>query len=222
MKKKSKFSFTGFVFRAFGLVLLFVSLFLWLSIVTWSIDDPSLTHATANRPKNAFGYLGAVVSDVLISIFGIPSVLVPSVLFIWAIVLLRTGQVVSPFLGILYLMVSTICFSAAFSVIGELSINGWPQPLGGELGSRFSSLVLGWFFEGSRQQIINVMWFILFYGIGAAYFAAAAAIRFRCYVGRVYISASGLGQSTSVIELGVAILVVWGLTLLVIFTSSWN
>ena len=53
-----------------------------LSLITWSVKDPSLNHATGAPVRNLLGTPGAVVSDLLIQIFGLGAVavtLVPAV-----------------------------------------------------------------------------------------------------------------------------------------------
>ena len=48
----------------------------WLSLVTWSAEDPSLTHATSGLTHNWLGPLGAIVSDLLLQTLGFVGILV--------------------------------------------------------------------------------------------------------------------------------------------------
>ena len=49
--------------RFAGGLLLAIIAVLWLSVMTWSVSDPSLTHATSGVTRNWLGPLGAIVSD---------------------------------------------------------------------------------------------------------------------------------------------------------------
>ena len=46
---------------------------LLVALATWSVKDPSLSHAVDLRPKNWLGYPGAIASDFLMQLFGIAS-----------------------------------------------------------------------------------------------------------------------------------------------------
>ena len=43
---------------------------LLVALATWSVKDPSLSHAVDLRPKNWLGYPGAIASDFLMQLFG--------------------------------------------------------------------------------------------------------------------------------------------------------
>ncbi len=65
----------GWLSRMGGVVLLVGLTLVWASLASWSVLDPSLTHATANVPRNLLGPLGAIVSDLLLQTFGLAAVL---------------------------------------------------------------------------------------------------------------------------------------------------
>ena len=69
--------------RATGLALLAGVAFALAALGTWNVDDPSFSHATESPVTNAMGYVGAVVSDLLMQFFGLASVaaLVPAVVW---------------------------------------------------------------------------------------------------------------------------------------------
>ncbi len=52
--------------RLSGALLIAFTALLWVSLLTWSVNDPSLTHQTGNSPGNAAGPLGAILSDLLL------------------------------------------------------------------------------------------------------------------------------------------------------------
>ena len=67
--------------RAVGVVLLAGVCFALASLATWSVADPSFSHATDNAVTNAMGYPGAVFADLAIQFLGLGSVaaLIPAV-----------------------------------------------------------------------------------------------------------------------------------------------
>jgi S-DNA-T family DNA segregation ATPase FtsK/SpoIIIE len=62
--------------RGLGLVALSLALAGWLSLLTWSIGDPSLNHITEKPPENLLRLPGAVVADLLIQSLGLASIAV--------------------------------------------------------------------------------------------------------------------------------------------------
>ncbi len=58
------------------------------SLATWTVDDPSLSHATSRAPHNALGFAGAVVSDLVMQFFGLAGVilLLPPVVWAWRLI----------------------------------------------------------------------------------------------------------------------------------------
>ena len=58
-----------------GLALLTVALIAAIALATWSVQDPSLSHATQKPIHNLLGYPGAIFSDLAMQLFGLASVL---------------------------------------------------------------------------------------------------------------------------------------------------
>ncbi|MEQ1613544.1 MAG: DNA translocase FtsK 4TM domain-containing protein, partial [Hyphomicrobiaceae bacterium] len=57
----------------------------WLSLLSWSLDDPSLTHATSGATRNLLGAPGAVLSDLLLQTLGFAAVFVLLPPVIWGL-----------------------------------------------------------------------------------------------------------------------------------------
>ena len=75
-----------------GLALLVGSILLALALATWSVQDPSLSHAT-NRPiRNLLGVPGATVADLLMQLFGMAALalFLPLAIWGWRLVTHRT------------------------------------------------------------------------------------------------------------------------------------
>lgn len=70
---------------ASGLALIALAAMLAAALATWSVNDPSLNHATDGTVRNALGTPGAVVADILMQTIGLATAvfLVPLVLWGW-------------------------------------------------------------------------------------------------------------------------------------------
>ncbi len=129
-----------------GLALLALSAAIAASLATWTVDDPSLSHATDRDPRNALGVPGAVVADLIMQFFGLAAIalLLPPVVWAWRLVFGREAKfgwrtcavwVASTLLSALSL--------ATLPVIGT-----WPLPTGfggvtGDLLLRVPAFFLG-------------------------------------------------------------------------------
>ena len=107
---------------------------LGLSLATWSVQDPSLNHATAAPVHNLLRAPGAIVSDFVMQLFGLASLamMMPFAFWGWRLVTERR----LPRLGmrLLLLLLGSL---AASGVAALLPVSAhWPLPtgLGGVLG----------------------------------------------------------------------------------------
>src|SRR5882757_2496490 len=68
-----------------GLSLITLALLAAIALTTWSVQDPSLSHATQKPIQNLLGYPGAIFSDLAIQLLGLSSVtlLLPEALMGW-------------------------------------------------------------------------------------------------------------------------------------------
>src|SRR5438094_7279622 len=74
--------------RLIGLVLAGFIGVLLLALSSWSVNDPSLSYATAKHPANWLGFPGAVIADLGFQVFGIAIFvfIVPPALWAWHLV----------------------------------------------------------------------------------------------------------------------------------------
>ncbi|MEM7567748.1 MAG: DNA translocase FtsK 4TM domain-containing protein, partial [Pseudomonadota bacterium] len=70
--------------RGLALALLVVTGMAALALVSWSVDDPSLNHATDAPVTNWMGARGAIFADMAMQLFGLASVAVIVVLLEWS------------------------------------------------------------------------------------------------------------------------------------------
>ncbi len=70
----------------FGLIV--VAMLAALALATWSVQDPSLSHATSARTHNLLGLPGAIIADLVMQLFGVGSValFVPLGLWGWRLI----------------------------------------------------------------------------------------------------------------------------------------
>jgi DNA segregation ATPase FtsK/SpoIIIE, S-DNA-T family len=98
------------------------------ALATWSVDDPSLNNATDAAVKNALGWPGAIVADILMQLFGLGSVggLVPVALWGWRMA--RKGQLGRGQLRIALWVIGTGAATATASAFPATA--RWPLPTG--------------------------------------------------------------------------------------------
>jgi S-DNA-T family DNA segregation ATPase FtsK/SpoIIIE len=116
-----------------GLALLILSLITAVALATWSVQDPSLSHATQTPVHNLLGAAGAVTADLLMQLFGLAAavIIVPIALAGWRLLAHR------PFGGKLRQLAwfAAMLLGAAFASCWPVT-KSWPLPtgLGGVLG----------------------------------------------------------------------------------------
>src|SRR5262245_24961283 len=68
-----------------GLALIMLAVLGALALATWSVQDPSLSHATQKPIHNLLGYPGAIFSDLAMQLLGLAAILilVPEALLGW-------------------------------------------------------------------------------------------------------------------------------------------
>ena len=111
-----------------GIGLIFIAICIALALVSWSVQDPSFNQAV-NRPvSNLLGRPGAMLSDVMIQLFGLGAMA-------WLAPLgflgfrLMSGKLISPLK--LRLVVWVLGGLAACGLISALpTIGNWPLPIG--------------------------------------------------------------------------------------------
>src|ERR1700742_5180258 len=53
------------------------------ALMTWSVQDPSLSHATSRAIRNIVGYPGAIGSDLLMQILGLGTIMLILPVAVW-------------------------------------------------------------------------------------------------------------------------------------------
>lgn len=123
-----------------GCLLAFVGV-VWLSLVSWSYSDPSLTHATTSAARNWMGPLGAILADLLLQTLGFSAALALVAPVAWTNELLRVGRIDNARTKAGFYPLAILAIAGALSSFPHPS--AWPlhHGLGGVLGDGLFNLV---------------------------------------------------------------------------------
>src|ERR1700744_4098014 len=117
-----------------GLGLIAVSSVIAAAMMTWSVNDPSLSHATSRAIRNVLGYPGAIGADLLMQILGLGAVMLilPVAVWGWRMLTHRSFDREALRLGCLVLCTA---IAAGFASCWPHN-TAWPLPtgLGGVVG----------------------------------------------------------------------------------------
>jgi S-DNA-T family DNA segregation ATPase FtsK/SpoIIIE len=120
--------------EASGIALVSLAIMAAVALATWSVHDPSLSHATNARVHNWLGVPGAVVADLLMQILGLGSLALLLPIAVWGYRLLGHRPLNHERLRV-FLWLSGTVLTAAFASNLPRSAH-WPLPsgLGGVVG----------------------------------------------------------------------------------------
>ncbi len=114
-----------------------------IALATWSVKDPSLSHATNTAVRNWLGFPGAATADLMMQLLGLATVALLFPLAAWGWRLLTHRPLDREKLRIPLWMVGTLA-AAGFAACLPVS-KAWPLPsgLGGIVGDALLRLPLG-------------------------------------------------------------------------------
>src|SRR5690606_5237452 len=128
-------------------------------LATWSVQDPSLNHATDARAQNWLGMPGAIAADFLMQLFGLAALalILPIGVLGWQILTHR--DVYRLRFRFIALLVGLVLSAGAAAAVPATA--AWPLPagLGGVLGDslmRVPAFVLGEFFAGNVRLVFGL------------------------------------------------------------------
>ncbi|HET9619023.1 MAG TPA: DNA translocase FtsK 4TM domain-containing protein, partial [Pseudolabrys sp.] len=120
-----------------GLALISLALLGAIALATWSVQDPSLSHATHKPTLNLLGYPGAIFSDLAMQLLGLAAValLAPEALLGWR--LLTHRELGDKWRSLMWVLTTLLwaAFASTLPIIGS-----WPLPTG--LGGVFGDALL--------------------------------------------------------------------------------
>ncbi len=113
------------------------------ALLTWSVQDPSLNHATSGPVRNLLGYPGAIVADLLMQLLGLSAAALLAPVAFAGLRMMSTGRVVRPRLRLFVWIIGSL---AAAMTASALPVTArWPLPtgLGGVLGDALLGAAVG-------------------------------------------------------------------------------
>jgi DNA segregation ATPase FtsK/SpoIIIE, S-DNA-T family len=141
-----------------GLALLALAALLAVALATWSVQDPSLSHATKAPVRNLLGMPGAVVADLLMQLLGIAAIalVLPIATWGWRLITHRPLHREAIRIGV---WIVAVLLSAGFVACLPRSV-AWPLPagLGGVIGDsllRFAIYVAGDTLRGLSAYVLG-------------------------------------------------------------------
>lgn len=142
----------GWLGRAGGLFLLAGVAVLWACLLSWSVTDPSLTHATATEPRNWLGPLGAILSDLLLQTLGFAAALALLAPVMWSLELLSVERIEHGRGKLGFYPLSVLALAGALSALPVVA--SWPlhHGYGGVIGDGVLRLVASLFALVNAQR----------------------------------------------------------------------
>ena len=126
-EKASNFLIRRFI-ELFGLLIVFASIFLFLSLLSYVPEDPNFIFPENTLIKNFFGIKGSLVSDLFFQSLGLISILISFSFFITGIHIVREKHLIiilqNTFFIILYSILASIFFNVYYYDSFWLVING--------------------------------------------------------------------------------------------------
>jgi S-DNA-T family DNA segregation ATPase FtsK/SpoIIIE len=99
-----------------------------LALATWSVQDPSLSHATSKPVRNVLGYPGAITADLLMQTFGLGAVMPLLPVSVWGWRMLTHRHFDREALRVAFWILATVLcagFASCWPRTGT-----WPLPTG--------------------------------------------------------------------------------------------
>ena len=161
-----------------GIALLSLAMIAALALASWSVDDPSLSHATDSPVHNLLGRPGAVAADLMMQLLGLGALALLLPIAVWGYRLLGHRPLRRERLRVLLWLLGAV-LAAAFASCLPRGIR-WPLPcgLGGVVGDamlRLPAVLFGLPLKGTYGLVAAVV-----LGVAAlAAFGGAAGIFMR-------------------------------------------
>ena len=146
----------------FGLVVFAISIFLLISLISYSPEDPNFIFPENTEIQNILGFKGSFTSDLFFQSLGLISILISISLLFTGINIIRTKKAIliieNYFFIILYALSGTLFFAIFYSNSFWLSIHG----NGGFIGNFLKNTFLGSLANFSQQTSYYILIIIVF------------------------------------------------------------
>ena len=106
----------------------------WLSLLTWTVTDPSPMHSTGGEVRNLLGPIGASISDILIQMTGITAIFALLAPMLWGTELVVARQITNFRYKLLMFPLAIMMLAGGASALP--TVEGWPlrHGFGGVMG----------------------------------------------------------------------------------------
>jgi DNA segregation ATPase FtsK/SpoIIIE, S-DNA-T family len=137
-----------------GTSLILASALMALALATWSVQDPSLSHATNNPLRNMVGLPGAILADLLIQLFGVAALALVLPIAIWGWRIASHRPLVRERIRIGAWLLGVLLTAASAGFLPRSP--AWPLPagLGGVMGDWMLRLP-GWLAGGALYGLAS-------------------------------------------------------------------
>ena len=140
-----------------GILISFIGIFLFISFITYSPDDPNFIFPENTKIKNLLGIQGSYISDLFFQSVGLIAYLIPITYIFSGINIFKKKEIFliieNSFFIILYLIFGSIFFSFFYKNAFTLYING----NGGFVGNYLSNL----FSNNVNSSYENIIYYVL-------------------------------------------------------------
>jgi S-DNA-T family DNA segregation ATPase FtsK/SpoIIIE len=141
----------------FGLIVL--ATLLALALATWSVQDPSLSHATNAPVRNLLGAPGAIVADLLMQVLGVAALAFILPITIWGWRLVTHRPLRHERLRLLFWVLGVVLSAGCAAALPRS--HAWPLPvgLGGVIGDwvlRLPALLAGGTLAGAMRVAVAI------------------------------------------------------------------
>jgi len=144
---------------AAGFMVLAVVAAVTVALATWSVADPSFSHATSGVAHNRLGYVGAVVADLAMQLIGLASVaaLLPALAVGWR--MMMSGQHHLTRWRLVWWIAGTIGTATALAAVSLPA--GWPLPvgLGGVIGDMIMRMPIALMGSQDSGRVVGALVF---------------------------------------------------------------
>jgi S-DNA-T family DNA segregation ATPase FtsK/SpoIIIE len=117
-----------------GIALIVAAILLAAALASWSVQDPSLSHATINPVRNLLGFPGAITADLMMQLLGLGALALVLPIAVWGWRLASHRPLRREWLRALVWIIGVLLASGFASCMPRG--HGWPLPagLGGVIG----------------------------------------------------------------------------------------
>ncbi len=187
------------LFEFSGLILFVGLVATGVALATWSVDDPSLNHATDQAAKNLLGYPGAAIADELMQLMGLGVLPLVAIPMAWVVKFLGHERPERFFTAILTWIAASFCACGAFAMLPTPASWSLAAGLGGNSGDIISGGMLSVLALGLKGAFAKIFTGCVC-AAGAVWFALrATGLSKTQTTGTVAILATSFARAVSVI-----------------------